>query len=54
LLESAKRKGQVVIGYRTVKDQFDASKSYGIMVNPVKSNTIVFDKEDKLIVLAED
>jgi len=54
LLESAKRKGQVVLGYRIVKDQFDSGKSYGIMVNPVKSNTVIFDKEDKLIVLAED
>jgi voltage-gated potassium channel Kch len=54
LLASAKRMNQVVIGYRKVKDQFDASKSYGITVNPVKSNKIVFDKEDKLIVLAED
>lgn len=54
LLASAKRKGQVVLGYRIVKDQFDSSKSYGIVVNPVKSNKIIFDKEDKLIVLAED
>jgi len=54
LLESAKRKNQVVLGYRIVKDQFDSSKSYGIVVNPVKSNKIIFDKEDKLIVLAED
>lgn len=54
LLESAKRKGQVVIGYRKVADQFDAGKSYGITVNPLKSNKTVFTKEDKLIVLAED
>jgi len=54
LLASAKRKGQVVLGYRIVKDQFDASKSYGILVNPVKSDKIIFSPEDKLIVLAED
>lgn len=54
LLASAKRKGQVVLGYRLVKDQFDASKSYGILVNPVKSDKVVFSPEDKLIVLAED
>jgi voltage-gated potassium channel Kch len=54
LLASAKRKGQTVLGYRIVQDQFDASKSYGVVVNPVKSNKIVFHKEDKLIVLAED
>lgn len=54
LLASAKRMNQTVLGYRIVKDQFDASKSYGVVVNPVKSDKIVFDKEDKLIVLAED
>lgn len=54
LLASARRKGQVALGYRIVQDQFDASKSYGIMVNPVKSDKMVFHKDDKLIVLAED
>ncbi len=54
LLASAQRKGQVVLGYRIVADQFDAGKSYGVVVNPVKSNKVVFHKEDKLIVLAED
>lgn len=54
LLASARRKGQVVLGYRIVADQFDSSKSYGIVVNPVKSNKITFSPDDKLIVLAED
>lgn len=54
LLASAKRKGQVALGYRIVADQFDAGKSYGIVVNPLKSNKVTFSKEDKLIVLAED
>ena len=54
VLESAKRKGQTAIGYRIASQSFDNSNAYGVVVSPVKSNEIVFDSEDKIIVLAED
>lgn len=32
----------------------DSDSAYGIVVNPEKSKTIVFKKEDMVIVLADD
>ena len=54
VIESAKRKGQTAIGYRIASLSQDNSKAYGINCNPVKSNSLIFTEEDKLIVLAED
>lgn len=54
IIEAARRKGQVAIGYRIVEHQFDASKAYGVVVNPVKYQKVKFSEIDKLIVLAED
>jgi len=54
VLESAKQKGQTAIGYRINALSHDNSKAYGVVVNPVKSKSITFTSEDKLIVLAED
>ena len=54
VLESAARKNEIAIGYRICKHSHDASKSYGIVINPDKSKMITFDKKDKLIVIAED
>lgn len=54
VLESAARQGQIAIGYRKMKDSWDASNFYGVKINPKKSNKITFSEEDKIIVLAED
>ena len=53
ILESARRKGETAIGYRIVSLAHDNHKAYGIVINPVKSNMILFDRKDKVIVLAE-
>jgi hypothetical protein len=54
VLESAARKNEVAIGYRRCKYSHDASKSYGVVVNPRKSEMITFEEKDKIIVIAED
>jgi hypothetical protein len=54
VIESAKRKGETAIGYRISSEAYDSSKSYGVHVNPVKSEKIKFTTGDKIIVLAED
>jgi len=54
LLESARRKGEVAIGYRINKGAYDASKAFGVTVNPVKSNVVTFTEHDRIIVIAED
>lgn len=54
VLESAKRKGQTAIGYRVTSLAHDSSRTYGIVVNPMKSDRLSFTEKDKVIVLAED
>jgi ion channel POLLUX/CASTOR len=54
VLESARRKGEIAIGYRKEAQSKDASQSYGVVVNPDKSALIPFEVEDKIVVIAED
>ncbi|MEA2735787.1 MAG: hypothetical protein QOE14_2238 [Humisphaera sp.] len=54
VVESARRRNECAIGYRIVVLARDVSKAYGVKVNPVKSETVTFAPEDKIIVLAED
>lgn len=54
VVEAAKRKNQVAIGYRMEKFKTDSEKEYGVVINPKKTEKISFDREDKLIVIAED
>lgn len=54
IIESAKQKGETAIGYRIAALSHDNSKAYGVNCNPVKSKTLHFTAEDRLIVLAED
>lgn len=54
VVESARRHGQIAIGYRLRSQSIDPNESYGIHVNPDKSAPITFSSEDRIIVLAED
>ncbi|MEA2162058.1 MAG: hypothetical protein QOK37_185 [Thermoanaerobaculia bacterium] len=54
LVESARRRGEVAIGYRITKDAHNADEQYGIVVNPAKSEMITFAEDDRVIVVAED
>lgn len=53
VLESAKLRNETAIGYRIVADSDDATQSYGIHLNPLKSDSFMFSKDDKVIVLSE-
>ena len=53
VVEAARRRGETAIGYRSVSEMKDASKSYGVHTNPLKSKEVVFAPEDKVIVIAE-
>ncbi len=53
VLESARKRGETAIGYRIGEYAYDASASYGVKVNPKKSEKISFSADDKVIVLAE-
>ncbi len=54
VVESARRKNEVAIGYRIATLAEDASKAYGVVVNPDKTKKIAFTELDKIIVVAED
>jgi voltage-gated potassium channel Kch len=54
VVESARRRGQVAIGYRRQVDAFNPERSFGVQLNPKKSNRVTFGVEDKVIVLAEE
>jgi voltage-gated potassium channel Kch len=54
VLESASEKNETAIGYRKIKYSHKAEYNYGIVINPNKNDKIIFEKNDKIIVLAED
>ena len=54
VLEAARRRGETAIGYRVAADARDATKAYGVRVNPAKAARVAFAPGDKIIVLAED
>jgi len=54
VLEAARRSGETAIGYRIAADAHNASRAYGVHVNPPKGERISFTQGDKLIVLAEE
>lgn len=54
VLEAAARRGETAIGYRIVANGGDATRGFGVKVNPNKSERIRFAPDDQLIVLAED
>jgi len=54
ILESARRRGEVAIGYRIAASAHDPGAAHGIVVNPVKSRMVEFVPSDRVIVLSED
>jgi len=53
VVQAARRRNEVAIGYRLGNDAHDAAKSYGVVVNPDKSNQVTFAEGDKVVVIAE-
>jgi len=51
---AVRRRGESAIGYRLERYAGDSSRAYGVRVNPPKSETVTFQPEDKIVVLAED
>ena len=54
VVEAARRRGEIAIGYRLKAHAEDASKQYGVVVNPDKSAEVTFTDGDKIVVVAED
>jgi voltage-gated potassium channel Kch len=53
VVEAARRRGEVAVGYRLQAETADPAASYGIHLNPEKSRRVTFSERDRLIVLAE-
>ena len=53
VLESARREGETAIGYRLAAHSGDATKRYGVRLNPTKQEVLRFTPQDRIIVLAE-
>lgn len=54
VVESARRRGQIAIGYRLHDLSDDAERSYGVKLNPPKSAMVTFGERDKVVVIAEE
>ncbi len=54
VVEAARRRGETAIGYRLDAESKDAGKSYGVHTNPLKSTSVTYAPEDKVIVIAEE
>ena len=53
LVEAARRRGVVAVGYRLKQGENDPSEA-GFEINRAKSARVSFDSDDRVIVLAED
>ncbi len=54
VLEAAKRRNEIAIGYRVKAKAADAAEAYGVVVNPDKSQVVTFAAWDRIIVVAEE
>jgi len=53
VVEAARRRGEVAVGFRTKAEATDPRKDYGVHLNPDKSRRITFAEDDRVILLSE-
>lgn len=54
VVEAARRRNEVAIGYRKLSLSGNKAESYGVKVNPNKAQKMTFSDEDMIIVIADD
>jgi hypothetical protein len=54
VIEAARRRDEAAIGYRRAAEADNARAQYGVRINPPKSEPILVEEGDRVIVLAED
>ena len=54
VLEAARRRGEIAIGYRLLHEVNDKDRSFGVHTNPTKSELVTFSPEDRAIVVADE
>ncbi len=53
VMEAAARNNETAIGYRRLKEADNKDEGFGVKVNPKKSDEVVFDDNDQIIVLSD-
>jgi len=53
VVEAARRRGEIAVGYRVAEHANDADKLYGVVMNPNKAALNTFCDGDRVIVVAE-
>jgi voltage-gated potassium channel Kch len=53
VVESAARRNEIAVGYRLSSLAGDRAMQYGVVVNPVKSQSVTFSETDRILVLAD-
>lgn len=53
VVEAARRRGEIAIGYRLKGYASNPPKNYGVVMNPRKSRKVTFSEGDRVIVVAE-
>ncbi len=54
VVESARRRGEVAIGYRLLAHADDLERNYGVALNPDKAAPLTFSAADRVVVLATE
>lgn len=54
VIEAARRRSEVTLGFRTLALASDPSKDYGVVINPPKGVEVTFSEGDKIIVIAQN
>lgn len=52
VVEAARQRQEAAIGYRLCRHAQDAAQMYGIRLNPVKSDLVTYEPEDRIVVLS--
>ena len=52
LAAAARSQGESAIGYRLQVNVGNATKSYGVVINPPKADVVTFRESDRLIIVA--
>ena len=53
VVDAARQRGAVAIGYRRAGYSTDKARAYGVAVNPNKADLVTFEPDDMIIVIAE-
>lgn len=54
VVESARQRNELAVGYRIASLAHDPDKMYGVVLNPHKSQQMIFSEKDKIVVAAEE